>query len=100
MCSAASCCSSTASSAYHGFLRVQSAPTGGTRYQVTDYKTCLPQADNRHQLGAWIRYYLFFKKDHPLAAKLGVPQKISYLAVPILIIVMFYTGLCLCGPRR
>ena len=77
---------------------VKSAPDGGTRYQVTDYKTWLPQADNRHQLGAWIRYYLFFKKDHPLGAKLGVPQKISYLAIPILIIVMFYTGLALWAP--
>ncbi len=33
---------------------VKSAPDGGTRYQVTDFKTWLPQADNRHQLGAWI----------------------------------------------
>ena len=57
---------------------VKSAPDGGTRYQVTDYKTWLPQADNRHQL--------------------GVPQKISYLAIPILIIVMFYTGLALWAP--
>ena len=76
---------------------VKSAPDGGTRYQVTDYKTWLPQADNRHQLGAWIKYYLFLKKDHPLGAKLGVPQKISYLLIPVLIIVMFYTGLCLWG---
>lgn len=77
---------------------VKSAPDGGTRYQVTDYKTWLPQADNRHQLGAWIRYYLFFKKDHPLSAKLGVPQKISYLFIPVLIILMFYTGLALWVP--
>ena len=77
---------------------VKSSPDGGTRYQVTDYKTWLPQADNRHQLGAWIKYYLFLKKDHPLGAKLGVPQKISYLAIPILIIVMFYTGLALWAP--
>ena len=42
------------------------APAPGTRELVMDYKTWLPQADNRHQLGAWIRYYLFFKKDHPL----------------------------------
>ena len=33
-----------------------SAPTGGTRNMVRDYKTYLPQADNRHQLGAWIKY--------------------------------------------
>lgn len=76
---------------------VKTAPTGGTRKTVKDYKTWLPQKDNRHQAGAWIKYYLFLKKDHPLGAKLGVPQKISYLLIPILIIVMFYTGLCLWG---
>ncbi len=77
---------------------VTSAPTGGTRNRVRDYKTWLPQADNRHQLIPWIKYYLFFKKDHPLSAKLGVPQKISYLAVAVLILLQGYTGLCLWVP--
>ena len=45
-----------------------------------------------------VHVFLGFKKDHPLGAKLGVPQKISYLAIPILIIVMFYTGLALWAP--
>ena len=76
---------------------LKSAPTGGTRKQVKDYKTWLPQAENRHQALEWIKYYLFLKKDHPLGAKLGVPQKISYLLIPVLIIVMFWTGLCLWG---
>lgn len=77
---------------------VKTAPTGGTRETVTDFKTWLPQLDNRHQGIQWVKYYLFLKKDHPLGAKLGVPQKISYLCIPILIIVMFYTGLCLWNP--
>lgn len=77
---------------------VKSSPTGGTRKQVTDVETWLPQKDNRHQLGEWVLYYLFLRKEHPLGAKLGVPQKLSYLAIPVLIIVMFYTGLCLWGP--
>ena len=77
---------------------VKSSPTGGTRKQVTDYKTWLPQKDNLHQGPQWIKYYLFFKKDHPLSAKLGVPQKISYLCIPVLIIFMFFTGLCLWPP--
>ena len=77
---------------------VESAPTGGTRQTVKDYKTWLPQADNKHQGLQWIKYYLFLKKDHPLAAKLGVPQKISYICIPILILIMFYTGLCLWSP--
>ena len=77
---------------------VKSAPTGGTRDVVPDYKTFLPQKDNRHQLGAWIKYYLFLKKDHPLSAKLGVPQKLSYLAVPLLLLIIAFTGLCLWAP--
>ena len=77
---------------------VKSAPTGGTRETVKDYKTWLPQKDNRHQGPAWIKYYLFLKKDHPLGAKLGVPQKISYLMIPIIILIMCYTGLCIWGP--
>ena len=48
---------------------VKSAPTAGTRQQVTDIKTWMPQKDNRHQAGAWITYYLFLKKDHPLDRK-------------------------------
>lgn len=77
---------------------LNSAPTGGTRNMVKDYKTWLPQDDNRHQLGSWIKYYLFIKKDHPLSAKLGVPQKLSYLAVAVLILIMAYTGFCLWVP--
>ena len=77
---------------------VPSAPTGGTREVVKDYKTWLPQEDSRHQLIPWIKYYLFIKKDHPLGGKLGVPQKITYLLIPILILVMFYTGCCLWSP--
>ena len=77
---------------------VKSAPTGGTRETVTDFKTWLPQKDNRHQAGAWVKYYLFMKKDHPLSAKLGVPQKLSYLLIPIFIILMFITGLALWAP--
>ena len=77
---------------------IKSAPTGGTRKQVADFKTWLPQKDNRHQGVAWVKYYLFMKKDHPLSAKLGVPQKLSYLLIPILIVLMFLTGLCLWTP--
>ncbi len=77
---------------------VKTSPSGGTRKVVADYKTWLPQKDNRHQGIEWIKYYLFLKKDHPLSAKLGVPQKISYLLIPILIILMFWTGLCLWVP--
>ena len=74
---------------------IKSSPMGGTRETVTDFWNWLPQKYNRHQLGAWIKYYLFIKKDHPLSAKLGVPQKLSYLLIGILILFMGYTGFCL-----
>lgn len=76
---------------------VKSAPAPGTREQVRDIYTWLPQKDNKHQLWAWISYYLFLRKDHPIAAKLGVPQKITYLLIPVLIFFTGYTGFCLWG---
>ncbi len=77
---------------------VKTAPTGGTRKQRPDYLSWLPQKDNRHQALEWIKYYLFLKKDHPLGAKLGVPQKLSYLAIPVLILIMWWTGMCIWAP--
>ena len=77
---------------------VKTAPAGGTRKQVTDIKTWLPQKDNRHQGGAWVKYYLFLKRDHPLGAKLGVPQKISYILIPFLLVLQFITGICIWAP--
>ncbi|MGI6033100.1 MAG: cytochrome b/b6 domain-containing protein [Coriobacteriales bacterium] len=74
---------------------VKSSPIGGTRETVTDFWNWLPQKYNRHQFGAWIKYYLFIKKDHPLSAKLGVPQKLSYLFIAVCILFMGYTGFCL-----
>jgi Ni/Fe-hydrogenase 1 B-type cytochrome subunit len=77
---------------------LKSSPVGGSHVVDTDYKSFLPQKDNRHQGGPWIKYYLFMKKDHPLGAKYGVPQKITYVLVPVLILVMGYVGLCLWSP--
>jgi Ni/Fe-hydrogenase 1 B-type cytochrome subunit len=77
---------------------VKSAPAGGTRKVDYDWKSFLPQKDNRHQLGAWVKYYLFLKKDHPLGGKYGVPQKITYILIPVLILLIAFTGLCLWAP--
>ena len=77
---------------------VKSAPDGGTRKLDYDFKGFLPQKDNRHQLGAWISYYLFFKKEHPLGGKYGVPQKITYVAIPLLILLIAFTGFSLWAP--
>lgn len=78
---------------------LESAPTLGTRLTVKDYKVWLPQEDNKHQLLPWLKYYLFFKKEHPIAAKYGVPQKLAYLfMVSGLIIIMFWTGMALWEP--
>ena len=77
---------------------MKSAPTGGTRQQVTDIKSWVAGPDNKHQMGAWIKFYLFIKKDHPLAAKFNPLQKIAYCLIPFLILFMGYTGLCLWAP--
>ncbi|MCL2136953.1 MAG: cytochrome b/b6 domain-containing protein [Coriobacteriia bacterium] len=77
---------------------IKSAPAMGTREQVRDIFSFMPQKDNRHQLVPWLKYYLFFKKDHPLSGKYGVPQKIAYLAIPVLICFIAFTGLCLWVP--
>lgn len=77
---------------------VKSSPYGGSREVDLDYKAFFPQEDNRHQFGAWVKYYLFFKKDHPLSGKYGVLQKIAYAVVPVLILIMAFTGLCLWAP--
>ena len=74
----------------------KSANVGGTREQVMDALTFLPQKENRHQLIPWIKYYLFFKKEHPLSGKYGVPQKIAYFVFVIIgIFAMAYTGFAL-----
>ena len=77
---------------------IKSAPNLGTRDQVRDIFIFLPQPDNRHQLWAWLKYYLFLKKEHPLAGKYGVPQKIAYLAVPFLLLFIAFSGFCLWEP--
>jgi len=77
---------------------VKSAPAGGTRQVETDVKSFLPQIDNRHQLWPWIKYYLFFQKEHPLGAKYGVPQKLTYIMIPVLIICVAFTGFAMWGP--
>ena len=77
---------------------IKSAPAGGTRQVDRDIKSFLPQRENRHQLIPWLKYYLFFKKDHPLGAKYGVPQKIAYAAIPFLILFIAFSGFCLWVP--
>ena len=77
---------------------IDAAPTGGTRKQIKDFHMWLPQKENLHQGIEWVKYYLFLRKTHPLGGKLGVPQKISYLAIAPLLIIMFITGICLWVP--
>ena len=77
---------------------VKSAPTGGTRAVVRDFKTWLPQRNNYHMLLETIKYYLFINKYHVIGAKLGVLQKIFYLLFLPLILLMSWTGFALWIP--
>jgi Ni/Fe-hydrogenase 1 B-type cytochrome subunit len=63
-----------------------------------DIKNWLPQPENRHQLWPTIKYYLFLKKESVISAKLGAPQKISYLFITFFTFVMAYTGFALYAP--
>ena len=65
-----------------------------------DIKNWLPQPQNRHQLGAWLKYYTFLKKEHPISAKYGVLQKIAYLVTIPLTFWAAYTGFCLYNPAH
>ncbi|MBW6467942.1 MAG: cytochrome b/b6 domain-containing protein [Coriobacteriia bacterium] len=77
---------------------VKSATRLGTREVETDIKNWLPQKLNRHQLGAWLKYYLFLKKDHPIGAKYGVLQKIAYIVTIPLTLAAAYTGFAIYAP--
>lgn len=77
---------------------VKSATRLGTREVETDIKNWLPQEINRHQALPWVKYYLFLKKDHPIGAKYGVLQKISYIATVPLTLAAAYTGFALYAP--
>ncbi|MBQ9069232.1 MAG: cytochrome b/b6 domain-containing protein [Eggerthellaceae bacterium] len=77
---------------------INSAPAGGTRQTQKDIKSWMPQADNKGQLLAWIKFYLFAKKEHPLSGKFNPLQKTAYVIIPLLILFMAYTGFCLWGP--
>lgn len=77
---------------------LDSAPAPGTRQMQKDYKSWVPQPDNRHQLSAWLKFYLFAQKEHPLSGKYNPLQKVAYLTIPLLILFMAFTGFCLWGP--
>ena len=78
---------------------VKTAQYGGTREGLDrDVKNFLPSKANRHQFVSWIKYYLFLKKDHPKGTKYGSPQKITYFAIPFLILFQGFTGFCLWAP--
>jgi Ni/Fe-hydrogenase 1 B-type cytochrome subunit len=76
---------------------VKDANMMGTRDVDTDVKNWLPQPANRHQFWPTLKFYLFFKKEHPISAKYGVLQKIAYLATVPLTLCAAYTGFALWG---
>jgi Ni/Fe-hydrogenase 1 B-type cytochrome subunit len=77
---------------------VKDANMMGTREVDTDIKNWLPQKANRHQFWPTMKFYLFFKKEHPISAKYGVLQKIAYLLTIPLTLAAAWTGFCLFGP--
>ena len=79
---------------------VKDANQLGSREVDVDIKNWLPQEENKHQLWETLKYYLFLRKEHVISAKLGAPQKISYLLMSGLTFVMAYTGFSIYTPAH
>ncbi len=62
---------------------------------ASDIHTFLPQKTNRGKFFSWIAYYLFIRKDMPVAGKYGNLQKIAYNCVPLMILAAAFTGFSL-----
>jgi Ni/Fe-hydrogenase 1 B-type cytochrome subunit len=77
---------------------VKSAPLMGSREKKLDIFTWLPQEENKHQLWQTLKYYLFLRKEKVISGKLGVMQKIAYVAVVLIIFMQGYTGFALYTP--
>lgn len=77
---------------------MKTAQSEGTREVDLELKNWMLQKQNRHQLIPFIKYYLFLKKEHPQAGKFNPLQKLSYWAIPWLILFQGYTGLALWAP--
>ena len=74
---------------------VKDAVTMNTRETKLDLYNWLPQEENRHQFIPMLKWYLFMKKDYPISAKYATMQKISYLAIAVMLLGISYTGFCL-----
>lgn len=76
---------------------VKDAITMGSREKKLDVYNWLPQPENRHQFWPMLRWYLFMKKDYPISAKYATMQKISYIAIAIMLLLISWSGFCLWG---
>ncbi|MCL2655598.1 MAG: cytochrome b/b6 domain-containing protein [Coriobacteriia bacterium] len=76
---------------------VKDANTMGSRETDLDIKNFWFQKENRHQFFPMLRWYLFMKKDYPISAKYATLQKISYMAIAVMLLCVSYTGFCLWG---
>ncbi|MCL2882094.1 MAG: cytochrome b/b6 domain-containing protein [Coriobacteriia bacterium] len=76
---------------------VKDSITQGSREKELDIKNFWFQKENRHQFFPMLRWYLFMKKDYPISAKYATLQKISYIAIAIMLLAVSYTGFCLWG---
>jgi Ni/Fe-hydrogenase 1 B-type cytochrome subunit len=79
---------------------VKDANQLGTRKVDIDLKNWLPQPENKHQFWETVKYYTFFRNTRVISAKYGALQKMAYLATPLLILFMAYTGFAIYTPAH
>lgn len=83
---------------YWAFFGAGSAPTGKLRRQP-DYKTFAMSGSDWASLPKWIAYYLFLRKTRPYTEKYNPLQKLTYMLLfPLGILVMALTGFALFSP--
>jgi len=83
---------------YWAFFGAGSAPTGSLQ-RKRDYKFFAMSKNDWKSLPQWIKYYLFLRKTRPYTEKYNPLQKLSYMVLfPLGILVMALTGFALFTP--
>jgi Ni/Fe-hydrogenase 1 B-type cytochrome subunit len=85
---------------YWAFFGRGSASLGSLK-RTRDYKFFAMHKQDWKDLGPWLKYYLFMRKTKPYTEKYNPLQKLSYLVLfPLFIVLMALTGFALWEPTQ
>jgi len=83
---------------YWAFFGRGSAPTGGLQ-RKRDFRFFAMTSEDWKSLPQWIKYYLFLRKTRPPTEKYNPLQKLTYMVLfPLGIVVMALTGFAMFAP--